>query len=94
MDGQLLYCGYEYDDELTFDLYGYAPDESGAGYEVTTATLAGDRRNLAGLLTRAQLSDMSHWLDRHMGRGTLEQLAERTEHESMMRRLGFVRRQA
>jgi hypothetical protein len=91
MDGQLLYRGYQFSDDLALDLYGYAPDADSDSYEVTTATLAGDSRNLADLLTRSHLQTMSDWLDRHMERGTLEVLAERAEHDSMMRRLGMWR---
>lgn len=66
MDGQLLYRGYEFSDTLSFDLYGYAPDESGAGYEVVSATLVDDKRDLGELLSREQLIEMSEWLDRNV----------------------------
>lgn len=66
MEGELLYRGYVHSDTLSFDLYGYAPDESGAGFEVTTATLADDKRDLGELLRREQLIEMGKWLDRNV----------------------------
>lgn len=66
MDGQLLYRGYVHSDTLSFDLYGYAPDESGAGFEVVRATKPSDGWDITELLSREQLIEMGEWLDRNV----------------------------
>lgn len=85
IDGQLLYRGYVLDEDLVLDLYGHPATED-AGYEVTTATLENDHRSLARFLTREELADMSHWLDRRPVVDQMEGLIARIEQDRQMRK--------
>lgn len=97
IDGKLLYRGYQFSDELVFDLYGEPADEF-VGYEVTTATLTGSTVSLADLLSKRQLEDMGYWLDFHVEaqakKANSEARASSMQHDRQMRQNDYQWRQA
>lgn len=59
--GTLLLAGHQYDDVLTFDLYGDWSEEDGAVVE--TVMIAGTQHNVTTLLSGKQLENLGHYLD-------------------------------
>lgn len=84
IEGQLLYRGYQFGDELVLDLYGEPADECD-GYHVMTATPTGTLINLADLLSFKQLEEMGYWLDRRPAPSRTEGLIARIEQDRQMR---------
>lgn len=79
VSGQLLYVGYEYDEDLILDLYGSVDEE---GFHVHSVAITGTTVEIAQLFRGRQMEHMSLWLDLKDGDHTQREWADRHKHHA------------
>jgi len=74
VSGTLLHAGYQYDDGLVLDLYGYKDED---GHQVESIAVAGTTVEIVQLFRPRQMTNMGHWLDLKDGSAAQRVWAER-----------------